>query len=191
VCGRASLPGVAQVSRHADLLPRVGLCDLRSAVGADNDNVIGFGFIEIPDHDFQSFADCFAHVSCLSTWQRRDDFVAAWNRALIEYYGGKALCVANDGRVTYTDPSTWRIQYSPAVQLRNQREWEAHEMDLARRRQSLECRIEAARQKAIHLGLASPADVDQVIYDLSADDFRKHFGEFHVSRAFFRRAARS
>jgi len=110
---------------------------------------------------------------------------------LSEYYTGKALCVDNDGRVTYTDPSTWLIQHSPAVKLRNQKQWEAHERDLARRRESLEGRIEAARQKAIHLGLANPVDVDQVIYDLSADDFRKHFGEFHVSRAFFRRGGRS
>jgi hypothetical protein len=28
--------------------------------------------------------------------------------------------------------------------------------------------------------------VDRVLYDLPADEFRRHFSEFHVSRAFFK-----
>jgi hypothetical protein len=66
--------------------------------------------------------------------------------------------------------------------------WSEHQADLDSRRESLGCRMEAARQKAIHLGLAGPADVDRFIHDLPTEDFRKHFGEFRVSRVFFKKA---
>jgi hypothetical protein len=157
-------------------------------VGTNKDDVIGFDFIEVPQADFQSFADGLAHVSCLSVWQRRDEFIAAWNRALSEYYTGKELRIDRGGRVTYTDDSTWRILHSEAVQRRNRDQWAAHQADLARRREGLEARIDAARQKAVHLGPASPADVDRVIHDLPSADFQRLLGEFQVSRAFFKKA---
>jgi hypothetical protein len=167
--------------------PTSGCALCGKPIGTNPDDIIGFDFIEIPEHDFQRFADCLAHVSCLSAWQRRDEFIAAWNQALSEYYTGKTLYVAGDGRVRYTDASTWRIQHSPTVQRRNEEQWSAQQANLAGRRESLESRMEAARQKAIRLGLADRADVNRVIHDLPTDEFQKHFGEFHVSRAFFRK----
>ena len=156
-------------------------------IGSNTDEIIGFDFIEIPEPDFQAFADCFAHVSCLSAWQRRDEFIAAWNETLSEYYKGKTLFIDENGRVRYTEPSTWRIEHSPAVQRRNEKAWAAHQADLVNRRTDLDRRINGARQKAIHLGLAGPSDVDRVIRDLPIEDFRKYFEEFRISRAFFRR----
>jgi hypothetical protein len=55
-----------------------------------------------------------------------------------------------------------------------------------RRRAELSSRIEAARKKAIRMGLASPDSVDDILYNLSLDEFRRHFSEFRVSRAFFK-----
>lgn len=155
-------------------------------IGSNRDDIIGFDFIEIAEPDFQGFADCFAHVSCLSAWQRRDEFIAAWNEALSEYYKGKKLFIDEDGRVRYTEASTWRIEHSPAVQRRNKNAWALHQADLANRRTDLDRRMNEARRKAIRLGLAGPSDVDQVIRDLPIEDFQKYFGEFRVSRAFFR-----
>jgi len=157
-------------------------------IGTDENNILCFDFIEIPERDFQHFGDGLAHISCLSTWERRDEFIEAWNRALAEYYVGKQLCIDGDGRVTYTDSTTWRIQHSPAVQQRNAQQRVQLQEESRRRSEDLSSRIEAARQKAIRLGIASPTDVDKVIHDLPLDEFRLHFGEFHVSRAFFKRA---
>jgi hypothetical protein len=158
------------------------------AIGTDKSNILGFDFIEIPHRDFQHFADGLAHVSCLSSWNRRDEFIPAWNRALSEYYTGKQLFIDADGRVTYTNHEAWRIQHSQAVRRRHAEEWAQLEEQFGRRRESLARRMEALREKAIRLGLASPADVDRIIYNLPADEFRRHFSEFYVSRAFFKRA---
>jgi hypothetical protein len=155
-------------------------------IGSNRDDIIGFDFIEIAEPDFQRFADCFAHVSCLSAWQRRDEFIATWNEALSEYYQGKKLFINEDGRVRYTEPGTWRIEHSPAVQRRNEEACSVHQADLANRRRDLDRRMKEARQKAINLGLAGASDVDQVIRGLPIEDFQKYFGEFRVSRAFFR-----
>ncbi len=166
--------------------PTSGCALCGKPLGTNKDDIIGFDFIEIAEADFQRFADCLSHVSCLSAWRRRDEFIGAWNHALSEYYTGKTLYVAEDGRVRYTDASTWRIEHSPAVQRRNEKAWALHQADLANRRTDLDRRMNEARQKAIHLGLAGPSDVDRVIRDLPIEDFQKYFGEFRVSRAFFR-----
>jgi hypothetical protein len=108
------------------------------------------------------------------------------NRALAEYYAGKQLRVGGDGRVTYTDSENWCIQHSPEVQRRNSAEWAQLQEESRRRREELFSRMDAVRQKAIRIGLATPADVDRIIHDLPFEEFRRDFGEFHVSRAFFK-----
>lgn len=158
------------------------------AIGTDMSNIIGFNFIEIPQRDFQHFADGLAHISCLSSWERRDEFIEAWNRALSEYYVGKELRIDGDGRVTYTDSKTWHVQHSPAVQRRGAEGWARLDEESRRRRADLSSRMEAVRQKAMRIGLASLADVDKIIHNMPADEFRRNFGEFHVSRAYFKSA---
>ena len=158
-------------------------------IGTDESNILGFNCIDIPERDFQHFADGLAHISCLSSWDRRDEFMEAWNRALGEYYAGKRLYRGADGRVTYTDSATWVIQRSPAVQRRQAEKWAQLNAELRRRKEDLASRMQAERDKAVHLGIASEDDVDGVLHDLSAEEFRLHFGEFRVSRAFFKGAA--
>ena len=156
-------------------------------IGTDKSNILGFDFIEIPVRAFQHFGDGLAHVSCLSEWERRDEFIDAWNRELREYYLGKQLRVGADGRVAYTDPATWRVQHSPAVRRRQAERWGELDAEARRRREDLTSRMEAVREKAARLGLANLEDVDAVIHNLSADEFRLHFSEFGVSRAFFKK----
>ena len=62
------------------------------------------------------------------------------------------------------------------------------EEEARRRKSDLSGRMEAARQKAIRIGLASPTDADRIIRDMPPDEFRRQLGEFHVSRAFFKSA---
>src|SRR5262245_58582197 len=129
-------------------------------IGTDESNILGFDFIEISHKDFQHFGDGLAHISCVSSWKRRDEFIEAWNHGWGEYYVGKELRIDGDGRVTYTDSASWHIQHSPAVQRRNDEQWAQIQEESQLRRADLASRMDAARQKAIHLGLASPADVD-------------------------------
>ena len=154
-------------------------------VGNNPNEIIGFDFIEVPQPEFRRFGDTVAHVSCLSAWERRDEFIAVWNQALSEHFAGKALVVDTNGRVDYTDPRTWRVQPSPAVQRRQEEQRAIHEADAARRRDDFQHRLDAARQKAIGLGLADAANVDRVLRGLPAADFHRHFGELKISRAFF------
>jgi hypothetical protein len=165
--------------------PKAPCAVCAQAIDTDQSNILGFDFIEIPQRDFQHFGDGFAHISYLSNWERRDEFIEAWNRALSEYYAGKELRIDGDGRVAYNDSKTWHIQHSPAVQRRNAEQWAQLQEESRRRRADLSSRMEGARQKAIRIGLASPAEVDKIIYDLRPEEFRRHFGEFYVSRAFF------
>jgi hypothetical protein len=156
------------------------------AIGTDMRNILGFDFIEISQRDFHHFSDGLAHVSCLSTWERRDEFIRVWNQALGEYYTGKQLRIAGDGHVTYTDSNNWHLRHSPSVQRRNAEQWDRLQKESQHRRADLSGRMEAARQKAISIGLANPADVDRTIRNLSLDEFQRNFGEFNVSRAFFK-----
>jgi hypothetical protein len=156
-------------------------------IGSDHNNILGFDFIteQVP-LDFLRFGDAVAHVSCLSRWERRDEFIEAWNRALSEYFAGKALRIGANHRVEYTDSAGWRIQHSPAVQRRTAEQWAQITEESRSRRENLAARMEAARQKALDLGLASPAELDRVISNLSRDEFFRDFAEFKVSRAFFK-----
>jgi len=168
--------------------PNAGCAICGRPIGTDTNNILGFDLIEFPEPDFpfHRFADGFAHISCLSNWERRDEFIEKWNRALREYYVGKELRVDNKGRVTYIDARNWRIQHSPTVQRRAAEEFAQIQEQFQTRRKDLSSRIEATRQKAIRLGLATSDDVDKTLHDMSPDLFRKHFEEFRVSRAFFK-----
>jgi hypothetical protein len=176
----------AAVARMALYYPEAPCAVCGEAIGADERNILGFDFIEIPQREFQHFGDGLAHISCLSSWERRDEFIQAWNRALGEYYVGKQLRVDGDGRVDYTDSETWHIQHSLAVQRRNAAQLAKLQEEAQRRRADLGSRMDAARQKAIRLGLASSVNVDRIIHDMALDEFRQQFDEFHVSRVFFK-----
>jgi hypothetical protein len=82
----------------------------------------------------------------------------------------------------------WVIEHSAAVQRRQAEEQAQLDAEARGRKQDLANRMQAARDKAIHLGIASAADVDKVLHDLSSEEFRLHFGEFRLSRAFFKAA---
>jgi hypothetical protein len=56
---------------------------------------------------------------------------------------------------------------------------EERKKDFARRR-------EAVRAKAISLGLATPENVNEVLCEMSRDEFGRHFSEFRVSRIHFK-----
>lgn len=161
-------------------------CTLCNGHFPDGEDLISFDFIDISDPDFYRFGDGFAHITCLSRWERRDEFILAWNAALAEYYTGKYLHVGDDGLVTYSDSKNWRISHSPAVQKRNAEQLAEMRREALQRREDLASRIEAARDKAVKLGMATPDTVNQVIYNMSLETFRANFSEFKVSRAFFK-----
>ena len=114
-------------------------------------------------------------------------------------YGYLILCRDKDSVMEHYCPRcrlAWHfVQWIPlpytlftgpmARVTKTKEQWQADENA---RRKALEQRMEAVRRKAILLGLASSPQVDGVLYNMQSDDFRKHFGEFPVSRAFFRRA---
>jgi hypothetical protein len=68
-----------------------------------------------------------------------------------------------------------------------QREQEVALEQERQREEDFSKRLDQARQKAIQMGIARADNVDRVIYDMPANDFRQHFAEFHLSRAFFKR----
>jgi len=55
----------------------------------------------------------------------------------------------------------------------------------AARRDSIQARIAAAKRKAIAMGIATAENADRILYGMSLADFKRDFGEFRVSRAFF------
>jgi len=169
---------------HFDPTTPCAIC--RRSIGTDEDNILAFESLEVSVADFEVFRNGVAHVHCLSAWPRRDEFIEVWNDALGEHFTGKELYLDDAGRVNYTDSNNWLMNDSPAAQRRREEAQRAFQAQREARRQKLERSLDAARQKAISFGLAGSADVDQMIYNMSAEEFRKHFGEFQVSRAFFR-----
>jgi hypothetical protein len=54
-----------------------------------------------------------------------------------------------------------------------------------RARKQREANMQAARDKAIRLGMASAADVEKVLFHLPSEEFRLHFGEFGLKQGAF------
>src|SRR4030095_6510780 len=99
----------AASARMAIYYPEAPCAVCGQSIGTEKSNILAFDFIEIPERDFQHFGDGLAHISCVSSWERRDEFIEAWNRALSEYYVGKELRIDGNGRVAYTDSDNWHI----------------------------------------------------------------------------------
>jgi hypothetical protein len=160
-------------------------------LGKDPNNLIIFDFIEFLDPappEFERVGDTVVHASCLSLWDRRDEFIEVWNRALKEYFAGKQLYVDAAGNVRYTPASKWLISPSKRVQERQENAMRLHKADLEAQRKALEERMNQARQHAVSIGLADTANVDKTLRDLSAEAFSKEFGRFQISRAYFKKS---
>ncbi|OVE75339.1 hypothetical protein BVX97_04970 [bacterium E08(2017)] len=74
-------------------------------LGDDQSNIIGFTFLDIRHRDFECLDDSACHRSCLSQWEKRDDFITFWNQQLRASLGFDAqqLFVDQSGLVDYRD----------------------------------------------------------------------------------------
>jgi hypothetical protein len=161
------------------------LCD--KPVMAPPSDCLGFGCLhELLGGDFEKFMDNVAHVSCLSRWERRDEFLRVWNAALRKHFRGKQLFVGNDGLVRYTDEAKWEPRRNFMARMQSAEGTSEPDQQMLRRRNDLADRMTAAREKAIRLGFADGHNVDKIIYEMPLKQFLKHFGQLHVSRAYFK-----
>ena len=130
------------------------------------------------------------HAACLAKWKYRDAFIAYWNRELAKTYENKLLVVTPMGDVVYGEAGPWRLtpaeadRQAQALQTR-ERQRAVYQEALRRKELDLIKRMDSARHKAIAMGLATAENVDSIIRNLPVSDFRRDFGEFRVSRAFF------
>ena len=74
-------------------------------LGENESNIIGFTFLDIRDRDFEYLDDSACHRSCLSQWDKRDDFITFWNQQMRASLGPNApeLFVNDAGLVDYRD----------------------------------------------------------------------------------------
>jgi hypothetical protein len=72
---------------------------------------------------------------------------------------------------------------------RRQAELRAQLEALGRARKQREANMQAARDKAMRLGMASAADADKVLFNLPSEEFRLHFGEFGLNQGAFWKGA--
>jgi hypothetical protein len=72
---------------------------------------------------------------------------------------------------------------------RRQAELRANLEALRRARKQREANMQAVRDKAIRLGMATAADVEKVLFHLPSEEFRLHFGEFGLNQGKFWKGA--
>lgn len=201
-------PGRFILGGRPDVSYRCGLCHGRidENTARDSPQIIWLDFQELagrfipsepagdpPDglsEAFRRLTGGALHAACLGKWKYRNAFIAFWNRELAKTYENKFLVVTPMGEVVYGEAGPWRLtpaeadRQAQAAQTR-ERERAAYQEALRRKELDLQQGMDGARRKAIAMGLATAENVDSILRHLPASDFRRDFGEFRVSRAFF------
>jgi hypothetical protein len=89
-------------------------------LGDDLSNIIGFTCLGIRHRDFECFDDSACHRSCLSQWEKRDDFIAFWNQQLRTSLipNARLLFVDESGLVDYRESKSMSEAEAMAVFLK-------------------------------------------------------------------------